>query len=475
MSNTLDSATTSNVIRVGQLLLTIPDSHERHQLVKQLTSFFIARRRAFSPAEFAAFCHILASHHVCHLEYMMFLEKETVRLLPEFAPKDLCLLLDSFRIVKLHHHQLLTLVLEKMVDQLQAFSAADVDDTLKVFASMGLLRSFLTQRLASLAFRNLAALTPQQLASIPTSLARLRFISVCDFERALERLSYCATQVPRLHEILFAATLIPIHRVALVNSLLNVLLTTHTDISTHPIPEHLLVGLYVIVYFQITDLYCKVAEHLPKLLSTMEHPSRGIIPVISELITAVKLELPHIPLSVPLTLQEQIKRYDNQLLRRWASSPALNELSDALQLMPGHYRLKFTRNSCGNMYPVQFCNSDHRIIIELETPQDVTSTTLRHRHWASQSYETITISFWEWKQHQSRREKRIELLQRKLQPALVRKGLLRGTTPHSGRTALARATTVLASTFGSVKKQREAPNKYSAHSRIRGNRKTLTS
>lgn len=197
----LGQATPDQTVQLGGILLLIPNCYESRQLVKQMSALLMSRSRSFSPSQFASLCHILATFRITDVPFIIFLEKETTRLLPEFKPGDLCLLLDSFRLVKLHHHDLIELVLEKMVDQLQSFSAAEVADTLKVLASMGLIRSFLTRRLGQLAFRNLLQLTPEQLASISTSLARLRFISGDDFSKALRQLSYHMADISRLHEV----------------------------------------------------------------------------------------------------------------------------------------------------------------------------------------------------------------------------------------------------------------------------------
>merc|ERR1719216_17924 len=95
----------------------------------------------------------------------------------DFEPTQCVLLLETFRRWGVFDKQLVDLIVERMCDEVDRFTARDVVDALAVISRIGLARGFLLRRLCTLVFENLHQFTPRELTKMAYSLAKLRFLA----------------------------------------------------------------------------------------------------------------------------------------------------------------------------------------------------------------------------------------------------------------------------------------------------------
>ncbi|OEH73973.1 hypothetical protein cyc_01690 [Cyclospora cayetanensis] len=353
----------------------------------------------------------LATQQVRDIEVQQFVWREVQQQLQQLQPPDLCLLLEAMRRWGAYSRSNCDLLLQRMSEEIDSFTAADVAASIDAIASMGLARGFLLRQLSSLAFENLHQFSQQQLLVLMKGLGRLRFLTPANCETLLQhfRIDCSSAEEQQQHspgsdrgaagdlgwtphksaQLLGALALCDVGPLqsGLESMLLQLLQHIEKTFGGPSTPETASAGL------QKVDLLQRILE---ALYAKPVSKDRLILMRVHEIQRAAELELKSCKAQPPLawrTAFDEAKvscllalRYvlflvftanlvgvsllsssARQMQDRQETSGLHAEVSLALDLLRGPHRLQLQRNvACGG-YRVDFFDQDTRICIDVDT------------------------------------------------------------------------------------------------------------
>lgn len=107
------------------------------QLALQLGRETISRSDCLAPRSLCILAASLASLQVRGTEVQQFVWREVQQQLQQLQPPDLCLLLEAMRVWGAYSRSSCDLLLQRMSEEIDSFTAADVTSAIDAIASMG--------------------------------------------------------------------------------------------------------------------------------------------------------------------------------------------------------------------------------------------------------------------------------------------------------------------------------------------------
>ncbi|CDJ42624.1 hypothetical protein, conserved [Eimeria tenella] len=434
------------------------------QLASQLGREVVGRGDSLSPRALCAAAAALALLQVRDSVLQQFVWGEVQQQLQQLLPQDLCLLLHAMRRWGAYSRSTCDLLLQRMSEEINSFTAADVTAAVDALASMGLARGFLLRQLSSLAFENLHKFNQQQLLLLLRGLARLRFLTPANCDTLLQHFRIdCSTQQqqqqqqqqgwnPHRSAMLLGGLALcdlgPPHS-GILDLLLELLQHVEQALpgaaaaaaapaaaaaaapaaaARHPTLgiAALVEAAYAICYFQLQDKASLLQRLLNEIYSKPVTRDRNLLMKIQEVQKTAELEMRSCSSQMPLAWRTASEEAARQLQDRQETSGLHAEVALCLELLRGPYRLQLQRSSSCGGYRVDFYDEETKIIVEVDMIYRHAPCTLKHRHLNLQGFLPVSVEYWQWRRCRSE-EEQLLYLQQRLTPALQQLGRLQLT------------------------------------------------
>ncbi|XP_026189683.1 uncharacterized protein LOC34618656 [Cyclospora cayetanensis] len=322
-----------------------------------------SRADCLSPRSLCILAASLAALQVRDIEVQQFVWREVQQQLQQLQPPDLCLLLEAMRRWGAYSRSNCDLLLQRMSEEIDSFTAADVAASIDAIASMGLARGFLLRQLSSLAFENLHQFSQQQLLVLMKGLGRLRFLTPANCETLLQHFRIDCSSAEEQQQ----------HSPGSDRGAAG-------DLGWTPHKSAQLLGALALcdvgpLQSGLESMLLQLLQHIEKTFggpSTPETASAGLRGVVlHRLGTAALVDAAYAICCFQLQARQMQDRQETSGLHA--------EVSLALDLLRGPHRLQLQRNvACGG-YRVDFFDQDTRICIDVDTVYKHSPCTVKHR------------------------------------------------------------------------------------------------
>eukprot|EP00388_Colpodella_angusta_P022659 GDKJ01057994.1.p1 GENE.GDKJ01057994.1~~GDKJ01057994.1.p1 ORF type:complete len:524 (-),score=143.90 GDKJ01057994.1:64-1635(-) len=398
-------------------------SIEMKELARKIADVTCRRENAFTPRNLSTLAMSFAALGVRDLYVIDFLRLESKKLMQDFTPTDLYMMMDAFRRIGVFPRDFFDLIVEKMQDEVDRFTAHEMAETLKVLANVGLAKGFLIRRLANLARDSLHVLPPKTTLSVFHSLAKLRFLdknTEFDFIQALSGHidSFTVNEKSNFLMSLGLAGAESERDLALK------LVSSYVESKEHKsLLAHTQVA-WAICYYQMTEFSAELEAILKFIYSQNRTNNLNILKLLGEIQNSVKLEFPKLDPQVvtppPIwsagvadaTLKEQ-ERTDSSRLYNEVTL----ELDSCSRAGVQGVKLVIQRNQSAGPYFVDFLDEKSKIAIDIDTLSRAQSRDMKHRHLRMLGYKPAVLHYWQWRRCRTDADKTL-LLQTVLAEAM---------------------------------------------------------
>ncbi|KAL8450777.1 hypothetical protein Emag_003065 [Eimeria magna] len=426
------------------------------KLSMQLSKETVSRPNCLSPRSLCMLAASLASLRVQEPELQQFIWREAQHQMQQLHPADLCLLLEAVRRWGAYSRSSCDLLLQRMTEEIDSFTATDLVAAVDAMGSMGLARGFLLRQLSSLAFENLHHFSQHQLLLLMRGLGRLRFLTAdnCDVLLRHFRIDCSTKQQQQQQEGEAASVWTPQRSAMLLGALalcdvglshqgsaciLPALLQHVEGALDGGAPQgtpssearganrlslsSLVEAAYAICYFRVQERTQLLQRLLEDIYARPVSRDRILLQKLHEVQRAVDFEFKSCKAQPPLAWRAAFEDASRQAQDRLESSALHAEVALGLDLLRGGYRLQLQRNKecCG--YRVDFFDPEARVCVEVDTVYRHAPCTMRHRHLESQGVFAVCIHYWQWRRCRSE-EDQLLYLKQQLTPALEKAGRL---------------------------------------------------
>jgi len=320
----------------------------------------------------------------------------------DLEPAHCVMLLEAFRRWGVFDRQLVDMIVERMSDEVDRFTARDVVEAFAVISRLGLPRGFLLRRLCTLAFENLRQFTPRELTMMAYALAKLRFLAHNNVD------DICDALVPDLHklkgsqltELLFSLAMTDSrHQVDLIRKVIDQYMTGSPNKTLSSMVDF----AWSVCALGLVD---ECAEDLKTILSTVfdRSPPQNRVPLMKlfDVICALEIEHKTLGISVPPTWRAACDDADRFEMDRLESSRLHNEIVMRFDHLRGtangtRWQLRMQRNQPLGPYRVDMADEDTKIALDIEIISWPTSRLLKHRMLETLGYKTIRLGYWDWR------------------------------------------------------------------------------
>jgi len=314
-----------------------------------------------------------------------FLRAEAMRQMQDFKWNSCVRFLEAFRRWGIVDHELTAMTLERLQDILPNATNRDVTMLLETLSKLGIAKLELLQKLCQLTFGSLWLFTPQQLVSISSSLAKLRFLTQRDVEELLKALTpqLGRLSTAELARLLFAIALSP--RGETRDFPLEVLAAQYVAGEVCSMEEDIDVMWALLVL--------ELDGYMPALIARLKestesdgfvHLSRTRFVKLND----VLLYLSHLgdKTTWPTALCQAAKEAAAVEARHLATSSVRQQVVLCCEgLYPGE------RSQKAGAFHVDFLDPRSKVVVDVDTISWPITRELRHRMLRSEDYTTVLV------------------------------------------------------------------------------------
>lgn len=383
------------------------------------------REDAFSPRNLTAIAISLAMRGVRDVSTIEFVRTEAMKLMDDLEPGHCNLLLEAFRRWGVFDRQLVDMLVERMCDEVDRFTARDVVEALAVVSRLGLPRGFLLRRLCTLAFDNLRQFSPRELTKVAYALAKLRFMAQSNVDDLVDALQQ---DLPKLEgsqitELVYALAMCDArHHLDTVRNLLSAYMS-------EPVQQRSLSSLIDMVW---ALLALNLAEEFPNEMKAMlaeifeRKPPQNRTPLMKlfDALCAIELEHKALGISVPQTWKAACDDADRFEMDRMENSRLHNEIVMRFDHLSGScnglkWQLRMLRNKPCGPYRVDMLDEETKIALDVEIISWPTDKRMKHRVLEGLGYRPIRIEYWDWRRARTEEDQNL-FLEREVSALLER-------------------------------------------------------
>ncbi|CAE8617075.1 unnamed protein product [Polarella glacialis] len=390
---------------------------ELSDLAQRLAEVITRREDAFNPRNLASVAIALSVRGVRDVATVEFIRNEAIKLMDDLEPTQCVMLLEAFRRWGVFDRQLVDMIVERMSDEVDRFTARDLVDALAVISRLGLARGFLLRRLCTLAFENLRQFTPRELAKMSYALAKLRFLAQSNVDEIVDAVT------PDLHklvgsqvsELLYALAMVDArHQVDLARNLI----AQYTD---SPGGVSKMSGGSLIDFAWALCALELVDEHKAVFKAALgetfnRSPPQNRVPLMKLFDVMCCLELEHkdLGIAVPATWKAACDDADRFEMDRLDTSRLHNEIVMRFDSLRGaahgmRWQLRMQRNQNCGPYRVDMLDEDTKIAMDVEIISWPTSRHLKHRLLKDMGYKMLRLEYWDWRRARTEEDQNIFL------------------------------------------------------------------
>lgn len=390
---------------------------ELSELAQRLAEVIIQREDAFSTRNLAAIAQALAVRGVRDVATVEFVRAEAFKLMDDFEPSQCVMILEAFRRWGVFDRQLVDMVVERMSDEVDRFTARDVVDAVAVVSRLGLARGFLLRRLCTLSFENLRQFTPRELTKMAYSLAKLRFLTLSNFDDLIDVITpglhrLAASQVS---ELFYALAMVDArHQVDLVRSLVGQYVALGETGPSRSLGS-LIDFSWGLCALELIDEF--EAEFQAIMAEIFDRPTpQNRVPLVKlfDVICALEVEHKKLKLNVPAAWRAACDDADRFEMDRLESSRLHNEIVMRFDHLRGmangtRWKLRMLRNQQCGPCRVDMLDEESKIAIDVEIVSWPTSRKLKHRLLRDLGFQPLRLEYWDWRRARTEEDQNVYL------------------------------------------------------------------
>eukprot|EP00933_Yihiella_yeosuensis_P070882 TRINITY_DN79046_c0_g1_i1.p1 TRINITY_DN79046_c0_g1~~TRINITY_DN79046_c0_g1_i1.p1 ORF type:complete len:575 (-),score=99.25 TRINITY_DN79046_c0_g1_i1:180-1904(-) len=390
---------------------------ELSDLANQLAEAVTRREDAFNPRNLSSVAIALSVRGVRDVGTVEFIRNEAIKLMDDLEPSHCVMLLEAFRRWGVFDRQLVDMIVERMSDEVDRFTARDLVDALAVISRLGLARGFLLRRLCTLAFENLRQFTARELAKMAYALAKLRFLAQSNVDEIVDALR------PNLHKLVGSQVSELLFAVAMVNA------RHQLDLARDLIDQYVnspggvpgMSGGSLIDFAWSLCALDLVKEHKKEFQAVMAEifersPPQNRVPLMKlfDVINALELEYKDLGISVPKPWQAACDDADRFEMDRLESSRLHNEIVMRFDHLRGSaegmkWQLRMQRNQPCGPFRVDMIDEDTKIALDIDIISWPITRHLKHRLLENQGYRMLCLEYWDWRRARTEEDQNIFL------------------------------------------------------------------
>jgi len=385
---------------------------ELTELSQRLAEAVIQRQDSFNPRSLATIAQALAVRGVRDTATVEFIRQEVFKLMDELEPTQCIVVLEAFRRWGVFARDLVDLIVERMSDEVDRFTARDVVNGLAVVSRLGLARGFLLRRLCMLSFENLNQFEPKELTKMAYALAKLRFLDQSNIDDIAVAMSPSLDKLAasQVSEALYAMAMVDArHQVDFTRSLAEQYIALGKEGPKRSI------GSLADFAWSLCSLEL-VGEFKDDFKATMDEifdrsPPQNRLPLVKlfDVINAVELEHKNLKLSVPKAWQAACDDADRFEMDRLEASRLHNEIVMRFDHLRGmangtRWQLRMLRNQPCGPYRVDLFDEESKIALDLEIVSWPTSRKLKHRLLTGLGFQLLRLDYWDWRRARTETE-----------------------------------------------------------------------
>eukprot|EP00441_Pelagodinium_beii_P003545 CAMPEP_0197691952 /NCGR_PEP_ID=MMETSP1338-20131121/110436_1 /TAXON_ID=43686 ORGANISM="Pelagodinium beii, Strain RCC1491" /NCGR_SAMPLE_ID=MMETSP1338 /ASSEMBLY_ACC=CAM_ASM_000754 /LENGTH=490 /DNA_ID=CAMNT_0043274561 /DNA_START=131 /DNA_END=1603 /DNA_ORIENTATION=+ len=391
---------------------------ELSDMAQRLAEVVTRREDAFNPRSLANVAIALSIRGVRDVPTVEFIRNEAIKLMDDLEPAHCVMILEAFRRWGVFDRQLVDMVVERMSDEVDRFTARDLVDALAVISRLGLARGFLLRRLCTLAFENLQQFTPRELAKMAYALAKLRFLAQSNIDELADTLA------PDLHKLVGSQVSELLYALAMADAkhqldLARTLVAQYVD-SPGGVPA-MSGGSLIDVAWSLAALDL-VDEHKPEFKAVLNEifvnrtPPQNRIPLMKlfDVVNALELEYKDLGISVPAAWKAACDDADRFEMDRLETARLHNEIVMRFDNLRGtangmKWQLRMQRNQTCGPYRVDMLDEETKTALDLEIISWPTSRHLKHRMLENLGYRVLRLQYWDWRRARTEEDQNIFL------------------------------------------------------------------
>eukprot|EP00931_Biecheleriopsis_adriatica_P112620 TRINITY_DN872_c0_g1_i1.p1 TRINITY_DN872_c0_g1~~TRINITY_DN872_c0_g1_i1.p1 ORF type:complete len:564 (+),score=121.58 TRINITY_DN872_c0_g1_i1:47-1738(+) len=391
---------------------------ELSDMAQRLAEVVTRREDAFNPRNLANVAIALSIRGVRDVPTVEFIRNEAMKLMDDLEPAHCVMLLEAFRRWGVFDRQLVDMIVERMSDEVDRFTARDLVDALAVISRLGLARGFLLRRLCSLAFENLQQFTPRELAKMAYALAKLRFLAQSNVDELVDALQPDMHKLvgSQVSELMFALAMVDArHQLDTVRQLV----AQYTE-SPGGVPG--MSGGSLIDFAWSLAALDLVHEQSSEFKAVMAEifgnraPPQNRVPLMKlfDVINALELEYKDLGISVPAAWKAACDDADRFEMDRLETARLHNEIVMRFDNLTGSasgmkWQLRMQRNRPCGPYRVDMLDEDTQTALDLEIISWPTSRHLKHRLLKSLGYRVLRLQYWDWRRARTEEDQNLFL------------------------------------------------------------------
>lgn len=378
---------------------------ELSDLAQRLAEVAVRREDAFSPRNLASVAMALSVRSVRDTATVEFIRTEAMKLMDDFEPTQCVLLLEAFRRWGVFDKELVDLIVERMSDEVDRFTARDVVDALAVASRIGLARGFLLRRLCSLSFENLRQFMPRELTKMGYSLAKLRFLSRTDLDDIVDAITpdLSKLQGSQVSELLYTLAMVDArHQLELARTLMAQYLDSPRAVKSKSLSSLVDVAWSLCALGLLEELSDDFKAVMDEVFDRSPPQNRVPLLKLFDVLCAVEVEHQGLGVVVPAVWKAACDDADRFEMDKLEPSRLHNEIVMRFDHLRGvanglRWQLRMQRNQQCGPYRVDMLDEDTKIALDVETIIWPCSRAQKHRVLSGLGFRPLRLEYWEWR------------------------------------------------------------------------------
>lgn len=390
---------------------------ELSDLAQRLAEVVVRREDAFNPRNLASVALALSVRSVRDTATIEFVRSEAMKLMDDFEPTQCVILLEAFRRWGVFDKELVDLIVERMSDEVDRFTARDVVDALAVASRIGLARGFLLRRLCSLSFENLRQFMPRELTKMGYSLAKLRFLTRTDLDDLVDAITpdLARLQGSQVSELLYTLAMVDArHQLELGRTLVAQYFDSPSAVKSKSLSSLIDVAWSLCSLGLIEEFSDDFKALLEEVFDRSPPQNRVPLLKLFDVLCALELEYKHLGVAVPQIWKAACDDADRFEMDKLESSRLHNEIVMRFDHLRGvtkglRWQLRMQRSQQCGPYRVDMLDEDTKIALDIETIIWPCNRTMKHRLISNLGFKPIRLEYWEWRRARSEEDQNVFL------------------------------------------------------------------
>lgn len=390
---------------------------ELSDLAQRLAEVVVRREDAFNPRNLASVALALSMRSVRDTATVEFVRTEAMKLMDDFEPMQCVLLLEAFRRWGVFDKELVDLVVERMSDEVDRFTARDVVDAMAVASRIGLARGFLLRRLCALSFENLRQFMPRELTKMGYSLAKLRFLTRTDLDDLVDAITPDVSRLvgSQVSELLYTLAMTDArHQLELARSLVGQYLDGPRAVRSKSLGSLVDVAWTLCSLRLAQEFSVDFKAILEEIFDRSPPQNRVPLMKLFDVFCAVELEHQALGVTVPAVWKAACDDADRFEMDKLDSSRLHNEIVMRFDHLRGmanglRWQLRMQRNKQCGPYRVDMLDEETKIALDVETIIWPCSRRMKHRLLGDLGYLPVRLEYWEWRRARTEEDQNVFL------------------------------------------------------------------